>query len=408
MDSRVILGLLGALATCCTSTTSGSQIPVDVPRLGDVRNDLQLDAVVIDVGFEATDRPEAVDAQHDPRCDGGTCRPTSQLHRRGSGGIVVLRPDGSLHALNPQRGDREFALGGPDRDLIQWTPEATLNRRGEVTIDARNALLLGVSPIIYRGAGLSIFSRSGGAFIVEQGILRSFPSLSLQTPPGVLARSVLTMDYRFALPVVDVIDGTDNAIVLLSDGSLHYMRLYSEELPHRSRDDAGVVAPTRIQIPGEVKRVVSFGDAGESGGVILRDGSLLYWGRAGEFSGLTLADPAARFSGVVELRDVENLSADGRSACAVTRQGSVFCWGNSHRGELGIGVVDLGSQEIRHPVGPRVELPPIRDVIVSERRVCALAMDERVFCWGDFRLGRVGDPDYAPFQATPVEMIVPP
>lgn len=41
------------------------------------------------------------------------------------------------------------------------------------------------------------------------------------------------------------------------------------------------------------------------------------------------------------------------------------------------------------------------------RRDVPVASDARVFD-SDFRLGRVGDPDYAPYQPTPVEMIVPP
>jgi alpha-tubulin suppressor-like RCC1 family protein len=90
-----------------------------------------------------------------------------------------------------------------------------------------------------------------------------------------------------------------------------------------------------------------------------------------------------------ELTDVRDLSGAGSTACAVVADGAVYCWGaplgpapasrEDHR--AGDPPADLGAFAPRRVAG----LPPAVQVSVGLRHACARTRRGRVFCWGDAR-----------------------
>jgi Regulator of chromosome condensation (RCC1) repeat len=83
---------------------------------------------------------------------------------------------------------------------------------------------------------------------------------------------------------------------------------------------------------------------------------------------------------VVGLTGVKQISV-GRNlgTCALTEDGSVYCWGRNEFGQLG-----RSSDQARLPVAIRVEgLPPASAVALGARTGCAIASaDGALWCWG--------------------------
>lgn len=81
------------------------------------------------------------------------------------------------------------------------------------------------------------------------------------------------------------------------------------------------------------------------------------------------------------------LTAGGAHACGLTADGAAYCWGGNYFGKLGHGDPDWGASQ-RAPV--RVKGPPFVAISAGGSHVCALAVDRRVYCWGDDFYGQVG------------------
>ncbi|MBX3191191.1 MAG: hypothetical protein KF819_29610 [Labilithrix sp.] len=99
------------------------------------------------------------------------------------------------------------------------------------------------------------------------------------------------------------------------------------------------------------------------------------------------------------------VSAGARHACAVTREGSVYCWGHGGSGELGVMPAALGTCTTTSPFDndggtevaacsptPRriAGLPRIAKVAAAEDFTCALDYAGRIWCWGSNRAYQLG------------------
>jgi len=94
--------------------------------------------------------------------------------------------------------------------------------------------------------------------------------------------------------------------------------------------------------------------------------------------------------GVVEV-------ALGRAhTCAVTRTGSVFCWGGNARGELGVG--DASATRRTSAVPVRGLDAGVRAIAAGSHHTCALLESGHVRCWGWNAFGQLGNgaPDFEP------------
>lgn len=79
------------------------------------------------------------------------------------------------------------------------------------------------------------------------------------------------------------------------------------------------------------------------------------------------------------------LAAGANHACALTRDGSVKCWGDNGSGQLGDGTTTQGLIPVS------VIQNGIRSISAGSRHTCAVTTSGGVLCWGDNAGGQLGD-----------------
>lgn len=122
--------------------------------------------------------------------------------------------------------------------------------------------------------------------------------------------------------------------------------------------------------------------------MVAQDGSVLCWGlndhgQLGVDPRLKYAEIPVKVSGIQEAVSV---SPRAVHTCAVTRDSSVWCWGDNTYGQLGNGS-RRGSAVPTKVVG----MSNARSVAAGVFHTCALLADSRVKCWGYNGYGQLGD-----------------
>lgn len=133
----------------------------------------------------------------------------------------------------------------------------------------------------------------------------------------------------------------------------------------------------------------------------MNDGSVWCWGRSheGQLGGGDIkvrigddetpdSQPLVPVGG-----DVRQIAVGIDHTCALLESGGVKCWGEGSSGQLGYGNrQDIGDDEEPSSVG-EVELgEPAQQLVVGDRFSCALLESGDVRCWGFAAFGRLGHP----------------
>ncbi len=124
-------------------------------------------------------------------------------------------------------------------------------------------------------------------------------------------------------------------------------------------------------------------------------GSVFCWGdnRKGAL-GLGTKENKSVPTQIPSLSDVIHIAGSGNgTGCAVRKSGDVHCWGVNNRGENGTGKV--GGNTYR-PNPPVVGLSGAMRVFGGQHYLCALTREKSVYCWGDNRNGQMGRGSSAP------------
>jgi alpha-tubulin suppressor-like RCC1 family protein len=103
---------------------------------------------------------------------------------------------------------------------------------------------------------------------------------------------------------------------------------------------------------------------------------------------------------VLALRDPLEVAVGDRFGCARPPDGSVRCWGASERGQAGPGPAVAS-------VPRPVPLPrPVVAVFAGFRTACAITDDRRLLCWGELLGASRPDPVGVPLPGDPVTVAV--
>ena len=91
------------------------------------------------------------------------------------------------------------------------------------------------------------------------------------------------------------------------------------------------------------------------------------------------------------------LSAGSIHTCALEIEGSVFCWGDNHLGQVGVGTAQLEYDQPQR----LTSLDNIRQISAGVTHTCALRSDHVVLCWGHNQFGQIGNGSTGTVQAVP-------
>ena len=139
------------------------------------------------------------------------------------------------------------------------------------------------------------------------------------------------------------------------------------------------------------------------------DGTLWCWGdnshgQLGDGTNKTRLQPvqvAALESSVAEVSSGTN----ARTTCAVDNTGHAWCWGKNSRGQLG----DGSRSHRRSPVAVATDhdgnqFDQVTDICVGKAHTCARKSDGSVWCWGDDSRGQLGDGPRRVSKTRPVKV----
>ena len=165
-----------------------------------------------------------------------------------------------------------------------------------------------------------------------------------------------------------------------------------------------VAEPVRVIGDGSW-RTVTVGHQHACG--VQADGSAWCWGRnpSGQ-----LGNGSAGVSSPVPIRVVgeatwRSIDADSGNTCGVQEDGSAWCWGADHYGQLGDGPNDYGSAPARSTVPVRVAGAPAWTSVRAGLTACGVAADGTGWCWGSNANNKLGYPGTQGEQAAePVQV----
>lgn len=125
------------------------------------------------------------------------------------------------------------------------------------------------------------------------------------------------------------------------------------------------------------------------------------FGQLGDGGAESTTSAPVMVSGLVE---VEKMSADEITTCALLPDGSAMCWGGGWAGQLGNGKYNSTLRPVQVlGVGGAGYLTGLVDIDVGRYFACAVAGSGRVYCWGDNRWSQLGDGTLHA-STTPVEV----
>lgn len=121
---------------------------------------------------------------------------------------------------------------------------------------------------------------------------------------------------------------------------------------------------------------------------VSRQGQVWCWGASSRGQ---LGHASGGTAPVSGLQGVLRVYAGAEHACAKTRGGQLFCWGDNSKGQLGS---NGGARALNDPVPRPVAVRGISgvgEVALGERFSCAVAAGGKVYCWGDNHHGQIGN-----------------
>jgi alpha-tubulin suppressor-like RCC1 family protein len=113
------------------------------------------------------------------------------------------------------------------------------------------------------------------------------------------------------------------------------------------------------------------------------------------------SEPQTSPRAVADIRDFTQVSAGSAHTCGIRRNGQIACWGSDASGALGMGKIDVEMTDGLAPVA--LEETPVK-IASGAAFSCALSQVGHVWCWGDNRLGQIGDASRELSRPQPVQL----
>ena len=289
-------------------------------------------------------------------------------------GELIYSPEQLLTDLENMQGERPLVIGG-----------VIYNNALTVPFNGENEIGYGYKEIIEMANGVSIDLASGD---YGTGL----------TNLGKLARVSVKPESEFKLNT-DKVDPTTIEILINNepalysfDSELNLISLTNERDPF---DIVKVNYCEKAELPIEVSSIFS---GGSHTCALIHDGTLKCWGsnsygQLGYGHMETIGDDE-KPSSIAALdfgQDVVGAAAGLNHTCVLLLDGSVKCFGDNSKGQLGQGHMDnLGDNETIDTIGPVPLGRKATKIYAGTKYNCALLDNQKIKCWGENNFGQLG------------------
>ncbi len=96
-------------------------------------------------------------------------------------------------------------------------------------------------------------------------------------------------------------------------------------------------------------------------------------------------------SGVMSGKTIVSITAGQSHTCALDSNGLAYCWGNNGYGQLGDGTTTNRPLPVAVSMTGGLAGKTIKAIAASSHKTCAIASDNLEYCWGDNTFGMLGD-----------------
>lgn len=200
---------------------------------------------------------------------------------------------------------------------------------------------------------------------------------------------------------VDIAAGAEHACAVLRGGSVRCWGSGREgQLGHGDLESIG--DDERPLDVGEVDvgaAVVDVAAGGSHTCALLDSGAVRCWGRAregqlgrGDVEAIGDDETPAEAGDALAGEAAVSLTAGSMHTCAVSRAGTLRCWGSGERGQLGLGSTKLIGDDEAPALAGIIDLDEPVSAVFSgplSSSTCVV-LDERLRCWGDNDTGQLG------------------
>ena len=130
---------------------------------------------------------------------------------------------------------------------------------------------------------------------------------------------------------------------------------------------------------------------------IAPDNNVYCWGNGylGVLGNNSTADSsvpvAVSTTGVLAGKTIKQISAGGSYTCAIASDDKAYCWGNGSSGKLGNSSTTNSSVPVAVNTTGVLAGKTIKQISASESHTCAIASDDKAYCWGGGTGGRLGN-----------------
>lgn len=154
---------------------------------------------------------------------------------------------------------------------------------------------------------------------------------------------------------------------------------------------AELPAPIAGPFPGDPIEVLDLASGNGHTCAVLTSKNVACWGKGSRGQLGTGGASDSKTPVLVEraintvLENLASVVTAGETSCAISQDGTVWCWGNNSRGQVGSGAAVS-------PVYRAAEiLSDVVDLTGGETHFCALKSDDTVWCWGENSSGQLGN-----------------
>ncbi len=145
------------------------------------------------------------------------------------------------------------------------------------------------------------------------------------------------------------------------------------------------------------KSITSVGVGNSFACALISDGKVYCWGsnwtgQNGNGGTSPTGSPnPVKMDGVLNGKTVKSLSVGSTHVCVIASDNLPYCWGENSRGQLGNGSTTTSLVPVA--VNNTIELSgkTIISISTGYRLTCAITSDNLSYCWGDNRYGQIGD-----------------